>query len=66
MAMGLLNNPEYQHQAQLITEKYGADKKSADYFRAMDVLNDSFLPEFRQAQEELKAVAMHSIGKDAK
>ncbi len=53
----LLNNPEYQHQAQLIAEKYGADKNSAEYIKAMDALNDQFLPEFRKAQDELKAVA---------
>ena len=53
----LLNNPEYQHQAQLIVEQYGSDKNSTGYLEAMDALNDQFLPEFRKAQEELKAVA---------
>jgi len=53
----LLNNPEYQHEAQLIAEKYGADKNSADYLGAMDALNDRYHPEFRKAQEELKAIA---------
>jgi len=55
----LLNNPEYQHEAQLIAEKYNAHKNSADYLNAMDDLTYKYLPELRQAREELKAVAAH-------
>lgn len=62
----LLNNPEYQHEAQLIAEKYGADKNSADYIKAMDALNHQFLPEYRKAQDELKAVAAKYASKASK
>jgi antitoxin component of MazEF toxin-antitoxin module len=53
----LLNNPDYQHQAQLVVEKYGSDKQSANYLNAMEKLNNQYLPEYVQAQEELKAIA---------
>jgi len=52
----LLNNPEYQNQAQLIAEKYDMQKNSSEYLQAMSELNDTYCPEFRQAQEELKAI----------
>jgi antitoxin component of MazEF toxin-antitoxin module len=57
MAYGqLLNNQDYQHQAQLIAEKYNADKNSTDYLREIDELTDKYLPEFRRAKEEIKAI----------
>jgi antitoxin component of MazEF toxin-antitoxin module len=61
----LLNNPEYQHQAQLLAEKYNADKNSADYMREIDELTDKYLPEFRHAKEELKAIAQRHANKTA-
>ncbi|MGE0009941.1 MAG: hypothetical protein AB7F19_05315 [Candidatus Babeliales bacterium] len=62
----LMNNPEYQHEAQLIAEKYGADKNSAEYMQAIDALNDAYLPEFRKAQAEVKAVAAKYADKASK
>ena len=53
----LLNNPEYQNKAQLIAEKYAADQDSVDYIRAMDALNDAYLPEYRRAQNKIKAIS---------
>lgn len=62
----LLNNPEYQHQAQLIAEKYSANKNSAEYMQAMDALHAAYLPEFTKAQEEAKAVALKYASKASK
>lgn len=53
----LLNNPEYQHEAQLIAEKYNFDKNSADYLRAIDELTYKYQPEFQQARQELRAIS---------
>lgn len=53
----LMDNPEYQHQAQLLAEQYGADKNSEEYLKAMDALNDKFLPGFKELQQELKAIS---------
>jgi antitoxin component of MazEF toxin-antitoxin module len=55
----LLNNPEYQHQAQLLAEKYAADKNSNDYLQALSELNDAYVPGYAQYQEELKNIASH-------
>lgn len=52
----LQNSSEYQHQAQLIAEKFGADKNSAEFIQAMQALNNHYLPEYDKAQQELKAV----------
>jgi len=53
----LLNNPEYQHEAQLIAEKYNFDKNSADYLRAIDELTYKYQPEFQQARQELRDIS---------
>lgn len=53
----LLNNPKYQHEAQLLAEKYNFDKNSSDYLNAIDELKEKYHPEIKQAQEELKAIS---------
>ena len=53
----LLNKPEYQDKAQLLVEKYAADKDSVAYLQATNELNDSYLPEYRRAQDAIKAIA---------
>jgi len=53
----LLNNPEYQHKAQLIAEKYRDDQDSDSYLKSMQELNRKYIPDLLCAQEELKTVA---------
>jgi len=53
----LLNNPEYQHKAQLIAEKYKNDQNSSNYFKTIEELNNSYIPEWVKSQKELKAVS---------
>ncbi len=53
----LLNNPEYQHEAQLIAEKYNSDKESLDYLSAMDELTDKYHPEIQKSREAIKAIS---------
>lgn len=53
----LLNNPKYQHEAQLIAEKYDSDKDSLDYLNAMDTLTDTYNPEIRKSREAIQAIS---------
>ena len=53
----LLNNPKYQHEAQLIAEKYNSDKESLDYLTAMDELTDKYNPEIKKSREAIKVIS---------
>ena len=53
----LMNNPDYQHKAQLIAEKYKDNQNSSEYFKAIDELNNTYIPEMGQSRKELKAIS---------
>lgn len=53
----LLENPEYQHEAQLIAEKYNFNKNSQDFISEIDKLTYKYLPELKQAKEEMLAIS---------
>jgi len=52
----LLNNPEYQHEAQLIAEKFDNQQDSAEYLKAIHTLKEKYHPEIRQSREELEMI----------
>jgi len=52
----LLDSPEYQHEAQLLAEKYNFNKDSADYLVAMDELIYKYVPGSREMTAGLKAI----------
>lgn len=60
----LFNNPEYQHKAQLIAEKYNFDKNSSGYIKTIDELTYKYHPEIRQSREALKAIAEKYLKND--
>ncbi len=62
----LLNNPKYQHEAQLLAEKYKANKDSADYLNAIDELTDKYHPEIRQSRKALRAISEKYVKNDTK
>ncbi len=62
----LLNNSEYQHEAQLIAEKYNSNKDSSDYLNAIDELTDKYHPEVRQSREALRAISEKYLKNDTK
>jgi hypothetical protein len=51
-----LNNPDYQHEVQLIAEKYKDTKNSAEYMEAIEELQNKYSPETQQLRNELKAI----------
>ncbi len=53
----LLNNPEYQHKAQLIAEKYNSDQNSSEYLNAIDELHNTYHPSMGQFRKELRAIS---------
>jgi hypothetical protein len=58
-----LNNPEYQHEVQLIAEKYQTNKDSAAYMDAIEALQNKYSPETKQLRDEIKAISQkHSTG----
>lgn len=52
-----LDDPNYQHEAQLIAEKYSNDKNSADYLKDMDALMQKFNPEMHRYQQKVKEIS---------
>lgn len=52
-----LNNPEYQHEAQLIAERYNFDKNSTDYLNDMNVLLQKYNPELYQQIQEIQKIS---------
>lgn len=53
----LLNNPDYQHEEQLIAEKYRITKDSTAYMKALEELQNRYSPETIEFRKELKAVS---------
>lgn len=51
-----LNNPDYQHEAQIIAEKYRDTQNSAEYMKAIEELQCKYSPETQQLRDELKAI----------
>ena len=54
--MALLDNPDYQHEAQLVAEKYNNTQDSAEYLNEMNNLTYKYCPEYKQVREEYKSV----------
>ena len=54
--MALLDNPDYQHEAQLVAEKYNNTQDSAEYLNEMNNLTYKYCPEYKQVREEYKYV----------
>jgi antitoxin component of MazEF toxin-antitoxin module len=53
-----INNPEYMHEMQLLSEKYVAlGTDSSEYIKATREVLYKYVPEMRQADEELAAIA---------
>ncbi len=52
-----MNSSEYQHKAQLITEKFQGDLNSAEFMQEMKKLMYEFCPEMELLHEDLEAVA---------
>lgn len=52
----ILNNSDYQHEAQLIAEKYKNNKNSKEYMLAVEELQDKYSPETKQMRKEIKAI----------
>lgn len=52
-----LNNPDYQHEVQLVAEKYKDNKNSADYMAAIEDIQRKYSPETQELRDELKAIA---------
>ena len=52
-----MNNPEYMHEMQLLSEQYVSHPKdSAEYLKATREILYKYLPEMRQADEEMAAI----------
>lgn len=51
------NNPNYQHEVQLITEKYSNTKNSVEYIEAMEEIQRKYSPETQQLRDEIKAIS---------
>lgn len=51
-----LNNPDYQHEVQLISEKYKDTKNSIEYMEAFEEVQRKYSPETQQLRDELKAI----------
>lgn len=58
----LQNNPEYQHEAQLLAEKYSNNKNSDDYLREFNELTGKYIPDYLKLQEELKTISKKYSG----
>jgi antitoxin component of MazEF toxin-antitoxin module len=52
----LLNNPDYQHEVQLIVEKFEDNQNSLQYIEAIEAIQRKFSPETQQLRNELKAI----------
>jgi antitoxin component of MazEF toxin-antitoxin module len=52
-----MSSPEYQHKAQLITEKFQGDLNSAEFMKEMKVLMYEFCPGMKLLHEDLEAVS---------
>lgn len=53
----VMNNPEYIHELQLLSEKYAVHNvDSAEYMKATRKVLYKYLPEMRQADEEIAAI----------
>jgi antitoxin component of MazEF toxin-antitoxin module len=56
-AGALLSSPEYQHRAQLITEKYQGNQNSAEFMAEIKQLMYEFCPEMEQLHKDLEIVS---------
>lgn len=52
-----MSSPEYQHRAQLITEKFQGNFNSAEFMQEMKNLMYEFCPEMKQLHADLEAVS---------
>ena len=52
-----MNSSEYQHRAQLITEKYQGNQNSTEFMQEMKSLMYEFCPDMKQLHQDLEAVA---------
>ncbi|MDP3788390.1 MAG: hypothetical protein Q8Q60_03705 [Candidatus Chromulinivorax sp.] len=52
-----MNSPEYQHKAQLLTEKFQGNVDSAEFIQAMKNLMYEFCPDMEQLHKDLEAVS---------
>jgi hypothetical protein len=50
------NSPEYQHKAQLITEKFQNNQQSAEFIKEMQELMYEFCPGMKILQEEMAII----------
>ncbi len=56
--MHILNDPEYMHELQLLSEHYASDpKNSAEYLKATREVLYKYIPEMRQADKEMAAIS---------
>ncbi len=55
----VIESIDYQHEAQLLAEKYQADKNSELHLEAITQLKYKYVPELRELDEEIKAIAAH-------
>lgn len=54
----IFDNPDYQHEMQLLAEKYKDNKDSKEYLEATQQLMCKFIPGYDQLLEDIKAVSM--------
>jgi antitoxin component of MazEF toxin-antitoxin module len=55
--MNVINNPNYMHELQLLSEKYTANEYgSAEYIKATRKILYKYIPEMRQADKEMAAI----------
>lgn len=52
----LLDNPDYQHELQLIAERYNDNHNSIEYLDAQRDITSKYYPEINQLKEELKSI----------
>ena len=55
----LLNNSDFQHELQLLAEKFNADKNIDVYVTATDKLFNKYIPGNAQLKQKVKAIAEH-------